>query len=274
MRVSSIFTSVSFFLAGHLCYGQSTIALSKGQKILVTSVNNVSMTQNAMGQEIPVTTATTVNYAVEIKEVSPAVNFSATITGVKLNGEAMGRPLSFDSDKKEDLDGELGVPFKTVLNMPMELTISTSGKAIDTKKATGAGSEAIAALIGDDPTKQLTGELFFVSTAKAVGDVFMDNGDPATPDIKRSVTYTLKEITGTDMKYAFKGTENTKQTKSLQGMSVVVTSESTLAGELVVDAKTGIIKQKKTEAEAKGNSEVMGQTITFTMKQSVITSSK
>jgi hypothetical protein len=272
MRVSKTFTAVSFFLMGHLCYGQAAIAVSQGQKILVTSVNKLSMTQNAMGQEIPVSTATTINYSVVVKEAAPAISLSATITGVKVNGEAMGNPISFDSEKKEDVAGELGAPFKTVLNMPIDLTISNSGKTIDTKKATGA--EAIASLIGDDPTKQLTGELFFVSTAKAVGDVFMDNGDPATPEIKRSVTYTLTEITGTDMKYVFKGTENSKQTKSIQGMSVAVTSESTMTGEVVVDGKTGVIKQKKTEADAKGSSEVMGQTITFTMKQSVITSSK
>ena len=52
----------------------------------------------------------------------------------------MGQDLSFDSDKKEDLDGENGSELKKYINQPKDIIIDKSGKVLNTKKQDTATS--------------------------------------------------------------------------------------------------------------------------------------
>lgn len=60
----------------------------------------------------------------------------------------------------------------------------------------------------------------------------------------------------------------------MQGIEAIVTANSTISGELTVNYKTGLIKEKKSETNSEGTTEVMGQKIEFTVNKITISSSK
>ena len=56
----------------------------------------------------------------------------------------MGQDINFDSDKKEDMDGEIGKNFKDYINQPKDVVMDKSGNVIISKK-TDTASKPIAA---------------------------------------------------------------------------------------------------------------------------------
>ena len=114
------------------------INLKKGQHFVIESKSDGSVTQEMAGQSMEMTIGSTSKMNADVKD-SKDNNYTITqtLTNIKSSFSGMGQEKTFDSDKKEDLDGEAGAVYKDKLNVPKDVMITNEGKNIastDTSK--------------------------------------------------------------------------------------------------------------------------------------------
>jgi hypothetical protein len=263
----SILLAGAMLLFLNYAISQNRITVQTGQK--VHSINNSisTITQNAMGQEIEIKSNVTVSLDAEVKESSPNIHLDAKIARLQVKSEAMGNVTDFDSDKKEDKDGQVGQLLSTVVGKSFDLFISSNGKPIKDTKPLDPSTEAAKSMMGnfDDLSYEL---MMPVPSSLKSGDIWTEEIKEDAENIKK-IEYKVISISTSEVVLQFKGSSISKMSKSVQGMDAVVTSNSTFSGEVSVDGKSGIIKKKKTDTESKGTTQVMGQSIPFTIKQTI-----
>lgn len=273
---------LSFFLAAILFTTVTSNAqnngtkliLVKGQKLQIDNVVKSLTNMDLMGQSMEMTSDATMTHQVEVKDTKGTdYTVASTITKITSSGNAMGRAYTFDSDKKEDIESEIGKAMKGQLNVTREADFNTSGNVISEKKASAGEVQNSDPMM--DMIKNLTGggsddgggagEIFQVlPKGKKQGDSWTDS--TIVEGSKTYKTYTLKEIKGNDAIVTLSGTQSTNKKIEQQGMEVNVTMESKLSGESTVDLATGIVKQKSLVMDGAGNADAMGQAIPITTK--------
>ncbi|MDE3145516.1 MAG: hypothetical protein KGL19_15270 [Bacteroidota bacterium] len=272
MKKTIIIVGCTTMLLNFVAMGQTKIAVSDGQKIHLVNNTVSNITQSIQGNDMEIKSNTTLNLDAEVKETTPDIHLTNTITRLQLQSEAMGNTTNFDSDKKEDKDGQIGQLLKDVIGKPLDVYLSSKGELLKNKKAEDASVEAAKNLVGN--LDEIGSELLLAvpNTIKA-GDTWVDeiNTDSAN---KKKTMYSVKSVNKTEAVVSFTGTETTKKAKTLQGMDAIINANSSFSGEITVDIKTGVIKQKTTTAEAKGSTDIMGQSIPFTLKQTVTSNNK
>jgi hypothetical protein len=185
----------------------------------------------------------------------------------------MGNTTNFDSDKQEDKDGQIGQMLKDVLGKPFDANLTVDGIIFKSDKDKSE-KETASNLLGssiDDIAKE---SFLAIPTHLKSGDSLVVVGDITDKDNSKTVTYSVESINGNDATVSFKGSEISKKTKNIQNMEAVVTSNSTFSGTLLLETTFGLIKEKKSTIEAKGTTKVMGQSIPFSIKQTVFTNNK
>lgn len=250
------------------------LILTKGQKLQIDNTVKSLTNMDLMGQSMEMTSDATMTHQVEVKDKRETIyTVASTITKITSSGNAMGQAYTFDSDKKEDLESEIGKVMKGQLNVTHEADFNTAGTFISEKKA--VSTEAPNSNPMMDMMKNLTGggnndgggagEIFQVlPMGKKLGDSWTDSS--IAEGSKTYKTYTLKEIKGNDAILTLSGTQSTNKKIEQQGMEVNVTMESKLSGESTVDLTTGIVKQKSMVVDGAGNADAMGQAIPITTK--------
>ena len=250
------------------------LILVKGQKLQIDNTVKSLTNMDLMGQSMEMSSDATMTHQVEVKDKKENnYTVASTITKITSSGNAMGQAYTFDSDKKEDLESEIGKVMKGQLNVTHEADFNTAGTVVSEKKAVSA--EASNANPMMDMMKNLTGgsnddgggagEIFQVlPMGKKQGDSWTDS--TISEGLKTYKTYTLKEIKGNDAILTLSGTQSTNKKIEQQGMEVNVTMESKLSGESTVDLSTGIVKQKSMVVDGAGNADAMGQAIPITTK--------
>ena len=150
------------YLFGSSAFSQTgTLVLNKGQKFNISSQIEANSSQEVMGQtmdsKVLITTASTI----EVKDVRDnnydlINNLARMQMNLSMSG-AMAQDVSFDSDKKEDMNSEQGASLKNIINHPNDLTIDNTGKIIsgkmDAKKnqdpATNMTASIMSRVLGD-----------------------------------------------------------------------------------------------------------------------------
>ena len=250
------------------------LILVKGQKLQIENTVKSLTNMDLMGQSMEMTSDATMIHQVEVKDTKETnYKVASTITKITSSGNAMGQAYTFDSDKKEDLESEIGKVMKGQLNVTHEADFNTLGLVVSEKKA--ATAEAPTGNPMMDMMKSLTGggsddgggagEIFqILPKGKKPGDSWTDS--TIAEGSKTYKTYTLKEIKGNDAMLTLSGTQSTNKKIEQQGMEVSVTMESKLTGESTVDLITGIVKQKSLVMDGAGNADAMGQAIPINTK--------
>ena len=260
------------------------INLSSGQKYAVENIITTTSSSEMMGQSMESKANVTSTYNLEVKGTSgDNINFMNTITSMKMSVNAMGQDMNFDSEKKEDMDGDMGKNFKDIINQPKEVVMSKTGTVIlkssaDTASDTSTQSnptEMMMKQMGGDPASQGYGaKIAFEVIPKGakVGTIWSDSSDQS--GTKRVTRYTLKSINGNDYMIALEGTIDSQVKTEMQGMEIQTKTTGKFTGEEVVDAKTGVIKTNTTNSDAAGTVQVMGQEIPTTSKITSVTTVK
>lgn len=250
---------------------QNKINISQGHKSHLLTKTISIVKQNAMGQEMEIKSDVTLDIDIEVKAITPDILFTQTIKRIQLKSEAMGNSMSFDSDKKEDRENQAGQLLSGSLDKPLNFHISSVGKPIENKQDDPA-FESAKTMLGD--IDELNSELFLtVPTNIKLGDHWFDE-QIKDADNKSKIEYTVKSIVDEEAVLSFNGILDKKLNKTMQGIEAIVTANSIISGELTVNYKTGLIKEKKSEINSKGTTEVMGQKIEFTVNKITISSSK
>ncbi|MDE3234955.1 MAG: hypothetical protein KGO81_03295 [Bacteroidota bacterium] len=253
-------------LVGNTGFAQK-IAVSAGQKIHQTTQSNGVIHQTVAGNDMEIKSDITLDADIVVKAVSTDITLTNTITRLQSKTEMMGNSRSFDSDKKEDMDGQMGQVVKDIINKPSDVVLSYDGKVKNTKPTNSSKTDMLSSIVGSGIGELVAQSFLAVPEKLQVGDTFTVYNESKEAGKTQSYTYKVKSINGTDAVLSFSGTENTKTTKTVQGMDAIVTGTSSITGELTVNTATGIIQSKKGTTEGKGTTQVMGQEIPFSTEQ-------
>ena len=273
------------FISTSFAQNAGNINLTKGQKFSVDNKIIAVTTQTLMGQSMESNAELTTKYSIEVKDIKDNnYNLSNTFTKMKAKMSAMGNDVNFDSDKKEDMEGEYAASFKDIINQPKEVVIDKSGKILNSKKEEPKPVNAqpdimkmmIEQLLGDPEETGYGVNLAFVSTPSKISTGYNWTDSSNKEGIQRSTTYTVKEIKGTDAVITITGILNTDAKSQMQGMDIVNKSKGNLKGEEILDITTGVIKERTTTLESAGtiSIESQGFEIPMTTKVTFVSSVK
>ena len=257
------------------------LSLEKSQKLQLENILKTVTGMEMMGQSMEMTADVNMLHDIEVKGKNDTSFFvNSTLTKMKSNASVMGQTMSFDSEKKEDLESESGKAMKGLLNVTQEMELDKNAKVLNIKKDTA--TQAAAGGMMDMMKNMLGGmsdmgngasDAFQVLPAgKKAGDTWSDS--LINDGIKIYRNFTLMEINGNDATVSFSGNQLTNKKVEQQGMEVNVSMDAKLSGESVVDISTGIVKQKTLNMDGTGTAEMMGQNIPMTTKVTSTTTVK
>ena len=287
MKKISIFIALIFPVAvATFAQTASTLNLPKGQKYLVENKISTQNTQEVQGQSIESKADFSSTYNIEIKDVKDNnFNLTNTIKTVKVNASAMGQDLSFDSEKKEDLEGENGSELKKYINQPKDIVIDKSGKVLNAKKqdkdtATTSPTQAnmitllMKQMVGDPEEGGYGSNMAFEALPKnaKVGTTWADSS--SSDGISRVTNYTIKEINGNKATIVLDGTLTTDLKSEMQGMEITTKTKGKFSGEDIVDMKTGVVQQRNSTMDTTKIIGVIGQEIPNSTKVISVTTVK
>ena len=276
-RITLILFSLLFF-STVFSQNKGNINLTKGQKFSVDSKITAVTTQTLMGQSMESNADLFTHYSIEVKDKkNNNYNLSKTFTKMKMKMAAMGTDINFDSDKKEDMDGEYGASFKDIINKPKEVVIDNSGNVLNAKKDTTTSTMQsdimkmmIGQLLGDPEETGYGVNLAFVSTPSKISAGYNWTDSANKEGIQRITTYTVKEIKGTDAIVTITGILNTDAKSQMQGMDILNRSKGSLTGEETLDITTGVIKDRTTTLESTGTISIASQGMEIPMSTKVL----
>ncbi|MEO5593004.1 MAG: DUF6263 family protein [Chitinophagaceae bacterium] len=236
------------------------IAVTKGQKL--ETVTTTKMNMEVMGQNIDNESTATSN--IEVKDVnSNGYLFTNTVKRMTMKGSGMGQDMSFDSDKKEDMDGQVGQALKDRIGSIQEIQVDKQGKVTGTKdsdeKKAAGGMADMMSMTGDITKGQPYPILIQLPpTSVKPGDTWTDSsGTIAT--IKTVTTYILKGVTADGALISFTGTLAKSGTVEQNGMEIQMDMTGTTKGEATYDAGSGLLKTSASSSDIKGTLGIMGQ---------------
>jgi hypothetical protein len=252
---------------GLISNAQYSINLTKGQKTHLISKSVSIIKQNVMGKDVVSKSDVTLDIDIEVKEIIPNIHLTHSIKRIQLLSERMGNSIVFDSDKKEDMDNQIGQMVSGTLDKPFGFYITSIGTPLENKESDPSFEAA----------KNVLGELdglnfeFICPLPKRikVGDHW-ENELITDANNKSKYVYKVISLINDGAVLSFSGNINKKKFKTIQGIETIATANTISNGELNINTKTGVITEKNTESISKGATQVMGQNIPFT----VITNSK
>lgn len=263
------------------CQNPGKLILKKGDKYVMENNFSAVSTQQMAGQSMDSKANFFTSNNIEVKDVSDNYTLANTYTKITASINAMGQDMNFDSEKKEDMEGEMGSGLKNLIGQPKKVVVTKDGKIIPDKSDTsnkdqnaGMMSMMMKQLMGD-PEESGYGlsEAFMLIPAKAaVGFTWSDSS--SSDGIKRSAIYTIKQINGSDAVVNISGLIDVDTKMETQGTQVSIKSSGKVAGEQTVDMKTGLVKQRNTTIESNGKAVAMGMEIPTTEKITAVSTLK
>lgn len=258
--LSLVFAGVNVFAQGP--------KLETGKKITATTNSSMNMDMGVAGQMKIDGTSTNL---IQITGADDK-NYKATNTTTKmtLSQEGMGQTVSFDSDKKEDRESEVGKEMSKMLNVAAEIMIEkNSGKVTEINKK-------IVEVEDDNPMAALTGAgnksveattaaaFFYIPAGKKVGDTWSDS--VSENGMKGLKTFELQSVKDNIATVAVKTKSKGSISKEMQGMQMEISMDGTSLGVIIVDIKTGLVKKNTQDSDVTGTLDMMGQSIPLTIK--------
>ena len=248
------------------------ISLTIGQKITVQSSISI---ESSLAPGMDVTNNSTSENILEVKS-STDKNYTigSTLTKIKVNMDMMGQATTYDSEKKEDQESEMGKAFAEKLNKPTDVILDiNTGKAsvekkIEEKKnpVDGDPMQGLLKIMGDNGGDDavVTGAFEIVPQGKNTGDNWSDSTVEKNMKVVRR--YTLKSVTGKEAVIQLNMVMDAASTLSTQGMEVEFNSTTKTTGEIITDIETGLVKKKTTQADISGSFQLMGQAVPISAK--------
>ena len=249
------------------------IKLNKGQKLESQVTNTTSMSQEMMGQKVEFSSKSTITMLTEVKDVTnQSFLLSSTLKRMVMNTSMMGQEINFDSDKKEDMDGQVGSQLKDKIGVAQEISVDKQGKITEVKdtSVTANAQGGMMGMMGDAIQGAITKGapypllVSFPSKSPKPGDTWTDS--TGTPETMKMVnTYVLKQVSGNEATIEISGQLAKTGTIEQQGMQIPLNLTGTTKGTSVVDISTGVLKKNDTAMKISGTLELMGQSLPLTM---------
>lgn len=253
--------ALSTFTFATLFANAQKVNLEVGKTFKVTT--NVESTSEMMGnensQKIVINNTYKIN-SIE-KEFYKGTN---TITRMTMSGTMMGQDINFDSDKKADMEGQIGQMLGSKVNKESNFTLDKNTgafKITDEKEEEGMGD-----MFGGGSNAN-SGLIYVDAIGKKVGDKWTTTND--ADGIKTTSNYEVKSINGNVMTIALSGTTKGTTTKEMQGQSMEQTLDSKNIGTLTIDALTGILKSMTADTDGNMSIDAGGQSMVVASKSKI-----
>ena len=271
--------SLAFMFSFIVAAGQTVtrkVGLAKGQQLEQQSHVKMNMTQEMAGQSMEIKMESDITNLVEVKDAAAnSFEVANTVKKVLMNMTAMGQDMKFDSDKKEDMDGQMGQAFKGRIGVPREFTVNKDG-IITALKTKSDSSEAAGGMMGGMMTlgdsEEKEGSSFnSLANIPAKGVKVGESWNDSTTDDngKTFTTYTLKEVNGGNGLVTLFANSDISRQMEQQGMSMQMDMKATTVGEYTFDVATGIVKARKATTKATGTIDVAGQSLPVNFETTV-----
>lgn len=277
-----------FSMAGQAQKVSNTLAFQKGQKLEV--VTTVKSNSEMMGQTMDLNIV-----AIRLLDIEDVSNGNAVIESkmkrMQFHFDGMGKSESFDSEKESDRNSDMGKNFEKALKNKFTMTVDPTGK-ITAVKADDDNPNTVQdeAKGGDMVSGMMAGLMDGFSLPKA-GDVTefsilpgreVGKGErwtdttSANPDEKRKASFTVAEVTASEVIIDYTEDIATRMTQENMGMEVTIDKKDKSTGRILLDRKTGLLKQRTVNTETSGTASVMGQEIPLDSKatKTIMVSSK
>lgn len=263
-------TTSAFIINTNAQMPSGKLALVKGRQLQVESTIKTTVSMDMMGQAMEMLANANMVRSINVKDKKDNSFFiSSTLTKIKSNVNAMGQEQSFDSEKNEGTETETGKMMKGILNVPQEVELNNEAKVVnvkakDSSSANAGMMEMMLGMINGEDAAGTSDAFLIIPAGKKTGDTWSDSS--VMEGIKIYRTYTLKAVNGNKATVTIDGNQITNKTMEQMGMEVIITSDSKINGETIVDITTGVIEQKTLTMDGKGTAEMMGQSIPMTTK--------
>lgn len=275
------FLLVAFMFSVIVATGQTVtrkVGLAKGQQLEQLSHVKMNMTQEMMGQSMEIKMESDITNVVEVKDAAAnSFEVANTVKKVLMNMNAMGQDMKFDSDKKEDMDGQMGQAFKGRIGIPREFTVNKDGIITSLKNKSDNKEEAGGMMGGMMTGAMSEGEEKEGSSFNSLANIPVKGikvgeswNDSTTDDNgKTFTTYTLKEVNGGNGLVTLSANSDISRQMEQQGMSMQMDMKATTIGQYTFDVATGIIKSRKATTKATGTIDVAGQSLPVNFETTV-----
>lgn len=238
------------------------IVLNKGQKLESVVQSTTAISQEMMGQQMDIKSNGTTTSVMEVKNATDkSFLISNTIKKMVIATSGMGQEMHFDSDKPEDMEGQIGSALKNKIGVAQDMVIDKQGRITEMKDTASAG-DMLTGIMGSNYMVGLQLPVLTVLPDKPVktGDKWTDSTGTAET-IKTVYQYSLQKVSGNDAYVDFTGTLAKTGMMEQQGMQITMNLNGTIKGASVYDVSTGILKNNNTETKITGTMEVMGQSV-------------
>lgn len=264
-KITILFSAAIAFSIATMAQSSGTLQLTKGQKYAVENKLTTTSSTEVQGQAMESNADIATVYNIEVKDkTGNNINLSNTISNIKMSMTMMGQNINFDSENKTDMDGEIGSTLKDYINQPIGVVIDQSGHTIsstDTSAAAGFAKQM------NFDASGYGAEMAFLALPKnvKVGDSWSDSYS-ADSSVKKSTTYTVKDITGDVVTLSFTGTVTTEKAMEQNGMEINTKTTGKFSGEEKVNKKTGVVESSSSTIDSSGTVSAMGQDFPMTSK--------
>jgi hypothetical protein len=276
MKKVLLLASIAFATTGFAQKVSNKLTFPKGHQLeMVTNVNS-TVSQEAMGQSMDTKLNATVTRVFNVQNATASnATIEHKVKRIQMNIESpMGGAQSFDSDSTKDMQSEAGKGVDKTLKSKYTMTVDKNGKVLDVKADTAAKSNSEASA---DMVTNVLSQIIEGIDAPKVGDksefaILPDRevakGESWTDSTKNGgmATYTIADINDTAIIVNFTSNNSVERKQEVMGQEITITSKDTTSGKIILDRKTGIVKETNSTTNSDGQMEVMGQTMPMNTK--------
>ncbi len=237
------------------------VQLQKGQVInsSTTAETDIDISMGTMKNNIGAKAKMIV-----IGENPSSYTLTLQTVSMKMSMDGMGQNMSFDSDKPEDMNGEVGKTFSGKFTKLDTFQVSKKdGKTTLLSQPAEEQENPMMMGMGNQQNNGFSGA-FLVLPSTKIGFSWMDSATLKTT--KTKTTYTLQSIDN--------GVATVKQSSTMdgtnefetQGMTMNMTINMKTEGIIKVNAQSGTVISNNSNIDMTGSMDAMGQQIPITSK--------
>ncbi len=254
------------------------LQFTQGQSLSVNLETKTTSSQQAMGQSIDFNVNATGTHSYKVTNTTDDNStLHHQVQRITFSFDGMGQKKSFDSNEEKDLNGPFGKPVKDMLTKTYDIIIDSNGKvlmALPDKVELAAGDSRMAII-----TSMLKDVMDIVhppqkgkaSFFKVLPDKEASKGQAWTESYinengKFDAAYTVTDITDSTIVVDFAATSITITKAEMMGSPTTTSMNNKSTGKIILDKKTGIMKEKTISTESNGNTEASFGTLPVTSK--------
>jgi len=183
----------------------------------------------------------------------------------------MGQNMSYDSEKPEDKDSQMGQAMgDKIKKVDTYILDKKTGKTTKVKKE---GDEEEAGGMGmfsaGDGDGAANAAFFILPTGKKIGDSWSDS--TSNKGITTKKTYTLKSIAQDVATIDVMGTITGTKEQEANGMTMSITMNNKFTEQILVNTNVGLVTKANNTTDGTNSMDMMGQQMEMTVKSSTVT---